>query len=95
MLDPAVDGMKIVRYVDIFPWSKDPDEIVLQKREHVSDPKPTDCLRLRVEIVFNKKYFIAPGSVAAGTAKVDISETHDGVVRPAGDVEPPLKRQGR
>lgn len=94
MNDPQIEGMTLVRYIDVYPWTKDPDGIALQKREHVSDPRPADCRRIRVEITLNKKWFLADGSEPGGKVKTAKSEPHDGVVRPPADQPEPLKAQG-
>lgn len=87
--DAQTDGMKVVRYMDLYAWTKDPDQIELVKRVHVTDPKPADCTRLRVEITIPKKCFAAPDVDGTIKAKVVESEPHDGVGRPAeGDPEP-------
>lgn len=91
--DTAAEGMILVRYLDIYKWTKDPDQIVLQKRVDVTDPKPADCTRLRVEIQIGKKWFQDPASVSAAKVKITESEPHDGINRPE-DESAPLKPQG-
>ena len=94
MNNPEATGMTLIRYLDIFPWTKDPDSVTLKTRAQVTDPMPMDCQRLRVEIKVPKSWF-APDTTDETKAKVTESEVHDGVERP-GEVDnpTPLAPQG-
>ncbi len=94
--DVQTEGMKVIRYMDFYSWTKDPDEIVLVRRSDVTDPKPSDCLRVKVEIHIPKRHFQPPEVDGVAKAAIVDCEEHKGFAggEETVDSPEPLKAQG-